>query len=89
MLDTRPEGMLPMLNAFADADLTDILGTVRVPTLLLYGDKDQRSPRRIAESLSDSIPTSRLVFVPDAGHDVNLEAPDAFDREVRSFLHQL
>lgn len=88
MLDTRPEGMLPMLNAFAEADLTDVLGRVTVPTLLLYGDKDQRSPRPVAESMSSSIPTSRLAFVAEAGHDVNVEAPDVFDNEVRSFLHQ-
>lgn len=89
MLDTRPQGMLPMLNAFAKADLTDILGSVTVPTLLLYGDKDQRSPRHVAESMNSSIPTSRLVVVHGAGHDVHVEAPDAFDQEVLSFLHQL
>lgn len=89
MLDTRPEGMLAMLNAFAEADLTDVLGEVAVPTLLLYGDKDQRTPQRVAESLDASIPTSRLVFVAEAGHDVNVEAPDVFDTEVRSFLHQV
>lgn len=89
MLDTRPEGMLPMLNAFAEADLTDVLGEVAVPTLLLYGSKDQRSPRPVAESLDASIPTSRLVFVAEAGHDVNVEAPDVFDAEVRSFLRQV
>lgn len=89
MLDTRPEGMLPMLQAFAEADLTDVLDRVTVPTLLLYGDKDQRSPRAVAESLSSSISTSRLVFVDEAGHDVNIEAPDVFDNEIRSFLHQV
>lgn len=89
MLDTRPEGMLAMLNAFAEADLSDVLGEVAVPTLLLYGDKDQRSPRCVAESLDASLPTSRLVIVAEAGHDVHVEAPDVFDAEVRSFLRQV
>lgn len=89
MLDTRPEGMLPMLNAFAEADLTDVLDTVAVPTLLLYGDRDQRSPRPVAESLARSIPTCHLVFVSGVGHDVNVEAPEVFDNEVRAFLHRV
>lgn len=89
MLDTRPQGMLPMLNAFARADLTDTLEHVTVPTLLLYGDKDQRSRRPVAESMDSAIPTSRLVFVHGAGHDVHVEAPDAFNDEVLSFLHQV
>ncbi len=88
MLDTRPEGMLPMLHAFADADLTDVLGEVAVPTLLLYGDADQRSPRPVAESLASAIPGARLVLVEGAGHDVHVEAPDVFDHEVRTFLRQ-
>lgn len=90
MLDGRPEGMLPMLHAFARADLRDVLGQVAVPCLLLYGEQDQRASRAVAEALASSIPTSKLVFVPGVGHDVNVEAPDLFEREVRSFLqHQL
>jgi pimeloyl-ACP methyl ester carboxylesterase len=89
MLDTRPQGMLPMLSAFANADLTDTLGRVAVPTLLLYGDNDQRSRRPVAEKMDAAIPTSRLVFLPGAGHNVHVEAPEAFDDEVRSFLHQV
>jgi hypothetical protein len=33
MLDIRPAGVLPMLHAFADADLTSVLPTITVPTL--------------------------------------------------------
>jgi pimeloyl-ACP methyl ester carboxylesterase len=89
MVDTRPQGMLPRLHAFAEADLTSVLDGVRVPTLLLYGDKDQRSPRPVAEALKSSLPASRLVVIDEAGHDVHVEAPEAFDNEVRSFLRQV
>jgi pimeloyl-ACP methyl ester carboxylesterase len=40
----RPAGVLPMLTAFAEADLTDVLPTIAVPTLLLYGEVDERAP---------------------------------------------
>lgn len=89
MLDSRPEGMLPMLNAFAAADLSHVLGEVTAPTLLLYGENDRRSPPSVAESLAAAIPTSRLVFVPGVGHDVHGEAPDVVDDEVRTFLRQI
>ena len=89
MLDVRPEGMLPMLHAFAEADLTDVLAQVSVPTLLLYGDGDRRSPPPVAEALASAIPGSRLVFVPDVGHDVHIEAPAAFEHHVRSFLQEV
>lgn len=88
MLDSRPEGTLPMIQAFAEADLRDTLADVSVPTLLLYGENDRRSPKPVAEALDAAIPTSRLVFVPGVGHDVNAEAPDAFEGHVREFLRQ-
>jgi pimeloyl-ACP methyl ester carboxylesterase len=86
MLDVRPVGTLAMLSAFADADLRDVLPAVAVPTLLLYGEADVRSPLPVAEALHAAIPGSRLVVLPGVGHVTNLEAPEAFDAEVRSFL---
>jgi pimeloyl-ACP methyl ester carboxylesterase len=86
MLDVRPAGSLPMLTAFADADLSEVLPTIAVPTLLLYGERDARSPLPVARALHRAIPGSELVVLPGVGHYVNLAAPDAFDAEVRRFL---
>jgi pimeloyl-ACP methyl ester carboxylesterase len=86
MREVRPAGMRRMLTAFAGADLRDVLPSVAVPTLLLYGAEDVRAPREVAEGMHRAIPGARLVFVPGAGHDVALEAPAAFDAEVRGFL---
>ncbi|QBI20051.1 alpha/beta fold hydrolase [Egibacter rhizosphaerae] len=88
MLDARLAGIRAMLQGFAEADLRDVLPTIDVPTLLLYGAEDQRSPLSVAEDLHARIPTSRLVVIPDIGHVSNLEAPDVFNEEVRSFLHE-
>lgn len=86
MLDTRPAGLKAMTSAFAEADLRDVLPLIEVPTLLLYGDADRRSPMDIAEDLHAKIPTSELVVMPGVGHDSNLEAPETFNTEVRNFL---
>jgi len=86
MLEVRPAGLLPMLTAFAESDLNDVLPTIAVPTLLLYGETDARAPRPIAEALHAGIPGSELVLLPGMGHYINLEAPDAFNAELRRFL---
>jgi pimeloyl-ACP methyl ester carboxylesterase len=86
MLEVRPAGVLPMLTAFADADLRDVLPTIAVPTLLLYGAADVRAPGPVAEALHAAIPDSELAWLPGVGHVANLEAPDAFNAEVRRFL---
>jgi pimeloyl-ACP methyl ester carboxylesterase len=84
--DYRPAGLRAMSNAFADADLRDVLPRIDVPTLLIYGDADQRSPVAVGEDLHRRIPGSKLVVIRGPGHAVNLEAPERFNQEVRSFL---
>jgi pimeloyl-ACP methyl ester carboxylesterase len=86
MSDVRPAGLLAMLTAFAEADVTAVLPTIAVPTLVLHGELDARAPRHVAEVLHAGIPRSELVVLPGVGHDVNLEAPEAFNAEVRRFL---
>ena len=75
-----------MLAAFADADLRAVLPTITVPTLLLCGAADVRAPRPVAEALHAAIPNSELVLLPEVGHMGNLEAPEAFNAEIRRFL---
>jgi pimeloyl-ACP methyl ester carboxylesterase len=75
-----------MAYAFAEADLREVLPSIRVPTLLLYGDADRRSPLHVAEELHARIPGSTLVVMPGVGHSSNMEFPDRFNSEVRSFL---
>jgi pimeloyl-ACP methyl ester carboxylesterase len=84
--DFHPAGMRVMLKAFAEADLRDILPIIEVPTLLIYGELDQRSPLTVARELHSKIPTSTLVVIPGVGHECSTEAPEAFNAEVRSFL---
>jgi pimeloyl-ACP methyl ester carboxylesterase len=86
MCDSRASGLVPMLTAFAEADLREVLPTITIPTLLLYGELDARAPLRIAEQLHARIPASQLRVIPGVGHCCSIEAPDVFASEVRSFL---
>ena len=86
MCDVRPAGNRVMLHAMADADLRHVLPGIDVPTLLLYGDADVRSPLDVAEALHARIPTSTLVVLPGVGHLSNIEAADRFNAELRVHL---
>ena len=84
--DYHPKGSLIMLEAFAKADLQYVLPKIDVPTLLLYGEKDVRSPADVAYEIHESVPNSTLTFVKDVGHLINKEAPEMFNLEVRKFI---
>jgi pimeloyl-ACP methyl ester carboxylesterase len=85
MLAFHPAGFRAMAYASAE-NLRDILPQMKIPTLLVYGDRDVRAPPTVAEDLHTAIAGSTLVVLPDTGHLCNVEAPEAFNRAVRSFL---
>lgn len=86
LADVHPEGAREVVLAFATADLREVLPTISVPTLLLYGERDLRSPIHVAEELHAQIPGSQLVVLPGVGHAANVESPNRFNEEVRAFL---
>ena len=70
----------------ATADLRELLPRIDVPTLLIWGEQDLRSPpESVARQFHASIPGSQLVLIADAGHVSNLERPDLFNKAVRDF----
>jgi len=84
--DFHPRGFRLMAKALADADTSSVLKTIRAPTLLLWGDGDQRSPLSVAERFHDAIPNSELEVIPGAGHVCNMEKPGDFNACIRRFL---
>ena len=76
--------LLPVLRAFAHEDHYPELPGITVPTVVMVGDADRTTPWRHSRMLAAGIPGARLVTVPDAGHVLNWEAPEALVDAVRS-----
>lgn len=89
MGDVRAAGIKPMVKAFAEADLRDALPGITVPTLLLHGELDERAPLSVTSGLQAGIRSAELVVMPGVGHVSNVEAPAAFNAEVRRFLRSI
>jgi len=65
------------------------LSEIRAPTLVLVGEKDIEDFRLIADVLEGGIPGAQKLTIPDSGHVVNMEAPEAFNSSLTSFLNGL
>jgi pimeloyl-ACP methyl ester carboxylesterase len=81
----HPIGFRLMSLSSAEVDTTDLLPSIDVATLVLWGDDDRRSPHHIAQQLHSSIPNAQLAIIPSAGHVSNMEQPDVFNSEVLRF----
>jgi pimeloyl-ACP methyl ester carboxylesterase len=71
-------------------DITDRVGEISCPTLVIHGDADASIPVERAQVLVDRIPNARpLVLVPGAGHAANLTHPQVANPAIREFLDSL
>jgi pimeloyl-ACP methyl ester carboxylesterase len=67
--------------------LAERLKGLTVPTLVLVGERDHPC-LATSRFMAETIPGAELVVMRGAGHFVNLEAPDEFNRVVLAFLQR-
>jgi pimeloyl-ACP methyl ester carboxylesterase len=75
------------LQAIADRpDLTASLRTVRVPTLVVWGERDRLIPPDQTQAMVGEIRSARGVGIPEAGHLSSLEQPSRLNQALSDFL---
>jgi 3-oxoadipate enol-lactonase len=90
ILDNNPLGVCGMLLALASrTNTTSALPQVRIPTLVLVGEKDTITPPSAAENLKFHIPLAQMAVIPNAAHMSNIENPDLFNQHLTHFLESI
>ena len=86
-LNNRAQGLANSLRgvgAGAQPELYTRLPTLHLPVLLLAGELDSKFCA-IAQQMALQLPQAKLQIIPQAGHTIHLEQPDAFMAEVSEF----
>lgn len=74
------------LAAMSVYDGSDILETVKVPTLVICGDSDTWAPKKIADELHRHIKGSELAVIPGGSHATPAENPQMINYRIDLFL---
>jgi pimeloyl-ACP methyl ester carboxylesterase len=85
------QNVLNLIHAARSAkkdNLKDVLGQVKCPTLLVWGEDDQVTTMEVAEMFHQLIPNSKLVSIKNCGHAPMIEHPEWFSGQVESFLRE-
>jgi 3-oxoadipate enol-lactonase/4-carboxymuconolactone decarboxylase len=86
LMGTDPAGYAGCCTALRDMDNRELLRQIRVPTLLIVGDRDVSTPwEGHGEILAREIPGAVVVHLP-AAHLSNLERPRSFTAALLEFL---
>jgi 3-oxoadipate enol-lactonase len=70
-------------------DTSAVLPRIKVPTLVVVGADDALTPPDLSKQMAAQIPKARLEVLPRSGHLPALEAPEAFNSVLSSFLDGL
>ena len=82
-----PDGVIDSLHAMAERrDSQPLLSGIRCPVLIVAGDEDALVPAQESRAMAQAIPGAKLEIIPQAGHLVNLEQPEIFQRLVASWI---
>ena len=88
MTRIHPKSYIAAVRTCFGADVRHLLGAVRAPTLVLWGDRDDKTPRALSEEIAAGIRGSELRVVPDAGHLSPVDNPAAFAHAVADFVRK-
>lgn len=89
----RPaHGFVAQADALLAADeieVTDQLGNIRVPTLIIVGNQDILTTRGDSEELAERIPGAELAVISGAAHGLMIEHWATFNRVLLEFLDRV
>ncbi len=89
MNSTDEKALIGTLIALAARmDMTESLGKISVPTLIITGEKDKVATQADAELMHSKIGNSKLAIIRGAGHLSNLENSAEFNSALVSFLRE-
>ena len=86
MAALHKESYIKTVEATTMFDRTVELEKIDVPTLLVFGAHDTLTTKEMGEEMASRIKGAEYVLVEKAGHLVNIEQPDVFNRAVLDFL---
>jgi pimeloyl-ACP methyl ester carboxylesterase len=62
------------------------LSEIKMPTLVIVGDKDRSTKVSDSLILWEGIPGSQLCVIPGCAHGAHMEKPDLFNKVIADFL---
>ncbi len=68
-------------NVIAE-DLSQFTGFIKVPTVIIWGDKDTYTPVEDAQFMNQKIKNSKLIIIPGAGHILNRDCPEILAEKI-------
>jgi len=88
-LEIGPKAQLNDLLCCNSFDVMDKVHEIKVPALVICGDRDDMTPPKFTNYLAEKIPNARKVIIEGATHQLFLEKPEEFNKALEEFIQTL
>ena len=75
-----------LLKKIIKEDLSEDLEKIKIPTFIIWGEKDKIKKLKEGKEINRKIKNSVLKVISGAGHSPHLEKPELLTKEILSFL---
>ena len=79
---------LRMVESAGEHSAEDLLPNVKVPVLIIAGERDTFTPAHIAETMHEMIPGSELLMVERGSHVTAIEQPELVNERIARFFRE-
>lgn len=84
--ETRPDGLRRASRMLQLADNRSLLSQIRVPTLVLTGEKDKVVSPQLKSDLLTRVPFTKHIEMPGLGHAPYFQAPEYYNALIQDFI---
>lgn len=85
----KAEAYQAAAKACFSIQLKNQLDKITVPTLVLIGEEDFKTPIELSKNISEKIVNSELKVIPKGRHLSNVDEPEIFNQLTMEFLNKL
>lgn len=82
----KEEIMKKTFSNVVKEDISFYFSYIKIPTVIIFGDKDNVTPKREGDFINKRISNSKLIVIPEAGHDLNVKTPEILAENILNNL---
>ena len=79
------ENFIRLTNSMAELNIKEKISKIKCSTLVICGENDKANLES-AKLLNENIKNSKLTVIENAGHEINIDAPEKFAKIIKNLL---
>jgi len=80
------DALVELMKSFQNYYITDQLGSIKIPTLVVIGEDDLIKGRKYSDIIVRQIPQAEYAVIPGSGHALCLDKPDILNSLLIGFV---